>query len=222
MGAEGFRGASSLLYHRRSPSAIVRIEPVEIAGPRAGTRTSRCGRIISAPASSRSPARPRTRSRPPAAARQRRRRDRWVAAGATSPLYRDATGDELVYVHAAPPCSRACSAGWRSRAGDYVVDPGRRRRTDGWCRRPTWRCCVISATRSRRGPGAVPQRPRPAARRRAVQRARPARPGSRATARGRRGRAGARAHPRRAQRARARDPSVRRRSAGTATSTRGR
>src|ERR1700704_2915743 len=28
MGAEGFSGASTLLYHRHSPSAIVRVEPV--------------------------------------------------------------------------------------------------------------------------------------------------------------------------------------------------
>ena len=73
MGAEGFSGASSLLYHRHvarsrasSPPRRSRRRPSCRAEP------SRCSRAICAPASSRGGARPG--HRPPAAARQRRRR----------------------------------------------------------------------------------------------------------------------------------------------------
>ena len=95
VGEEGFSGPSSLLYHRHSPSAIVPIEDADVTPP-TFTPTSRCA----AP--------------PPhdeAADRAGRRGDvtsallgnddvqlSFVTVTTTSPLYRNAVGDELVYV----------------------------------------------------------------------------------------------------------------------------
>ena len=97
MGAEGFSSASSLLYHRHSPSAIVAVEPVPTPSRRARRRTSR-----SLP----------HHLRTACAAGRRRPGDRAAALlgnddvavslrrrpTGSSGLYRDATGDELVYV----------------------------------------------------------------------------------------------------------------------------
>jgi homogentisate 1,2-dioxygenase len=113
VGQEGFSSASSLLYHRHSPSAVVAIEPVELPPGAA------------APATADHPLSPR-HLRTSALA------DRggdlvtgrhtllanddvaisWVESSTSSELHRDATGDHLVYVqHGNASCSRACSAG---------------------------------------------------------------------------------------------------------------
>src|SRR3954463_9151954 len=101
MGTEGFSGASTLLYPQRPPSALVLIDPIEMHEP--------CWNLNQ-------PLRPhhfRTpelagsgQGEPSDAVRARQPllgnddvEISWVAAQATSPLYRDATGDELVYIN---------------------------------------------------------------------------------------------------------------------------
>jgi homogentisate 1,2-dioxygenase len=123
MGTEGFSGASTLLYHRRSPSAIVRIEPVETRDP--------CWHANQ-------PLRPH-HLRPRELVDQFDRPDAvgarqlllgnddveiaWVAANTTSPLYRDATGDELVYVHEGTAVLESVFGRLVVASGDYVVIP---------------------------------------------------------------------------------------------------
>jgi homogentisate 1,2-dioxygenase len=120
MGEEGFSGASSLLYHRRSPSAITAVEPVEVA---------------------RSPLTPNDPLLPwhirPAAADTlgdlvtgrrvllgnpdvticRVRADR------SSELYRNAAGDELVYMQEGQATLQSVFGQLAVEAGDYVVVP---------------------------------------------------------------------------------------------------
>ena len=111
MGVEGFSSDSSLLYHRHLPTAIVAARGLRRAGLSHRGPTSRSSRGTSAPTSS-------TRGR-------RRRR---CSAGSTcwptttcgsrtwsptepSPLYRNAIGDECVYVESRRArSSRPCSA----------------------------------------------------------------------------------------------------------------
>jgi homogentisate 1,2-dioxygenase len=123
MGTEGFSGASTLLYHRRSPSAIVRIEPVETREP--------CWHANQ-------PLRPH-HLRPKELVDTFDRRDvvgarrlllgnddveiAWVAADTTSMLYRDATGDELVYVHQGTAVLESVFGRLVVASGDYVVIP---------------------------------------------------------------------------------------------------
>src|SRR4029079_1248600 len=47
----------------------------------------------------------------------------WVAADTTSPLYRDATGDELVYVHGGTAVLESVFGRLEVASGDYVVIP---------------------------------------------------------------------------------------------------
>jgi len=123
IGAEGFSGASTLLYHRRSPSAIVRIEPVETRDPcwvanqplrphhlRTGDLVASADRTNAIDA------------RVPLLAND----DveiAWAAADTTSPLYRDATGDELVYIHDGAAVLESVFGRLAVTSGDYVVIP---------------------------------------------------------------------------------------------------
>jgi homogentisate 1,2-dioxygenase len=121
MGEEGFRGASSLLYHRRSPSAITGVDPVDVA---------------------RSPLRPnhpllpwhiRADSPAPPAADLVTGRNvllgnadltisRVTAAG-TSELYRNAAGDEVVYIQSGRARFESVFGAIAVGAGDYIVVP---------------------------------------------------------------------------------------------------
>jgi homogentisate 1,2-dioxygenase len=123
MGEEGFSGASSLLYHRHSPSAITAVSPVEM---------------------DRSPLRPNDPLLPwhlrapalPAAAsggdlvtgRQVLMGSStvticWASATASSELYRNAAGDELVYVQSGQAVMESVFGRLAVTAGDYVVIP---------------------------------------------------------------------------------------------------
>ncbi|HET9728809.1 MAG TPA: homogentisate 1,2-dioxygenase [Acidimicrobiia bacterium] len=121
IGVEGFSGPSSLLYHRRSPSAIVRIDAADVEPitwhanqplrPQ-HVRTSKLamdaldvvlGRVallgnddvcIS-----------------------------YVTATATSPLYRSAVGDELAFVHEGDAVIESVFGALAVGAGDYVIVP---------------------------------------------------------------------------------------------------
>ena len=125
MGNEGFSGASSLLYHRHSPSAILAIEPVD------------CSDAIPPTFADNQPLRPhhlRTGELP--------RLDGtdavlgrtmllgnndvtigWIVATRTSPLYRNAVGDDLVYVQSGSAVLESVFGRLATGAGDYVVVP---------------------------------------------------------------------------------------------------
>ncbi len=123
MGSAGFSGASSLLYHQNSPSAVARIDAVN--EPAIAWRANH-------------PLRPhhlRTSQLPVSAADLDAVQGRcpllgndqveiaWVVAEAPSPLYRDAMGDELIYVHSGSPTLESVFGRMVLRPGDYVVIP---------------------------------------------------------------------------------------------------
>jgi len=120
MGLEGFSGASALLYHRHSPSAITAIEAVDVQPP-----------VFE----SNMPLRPHHLRTGSLAAAGDPVTDRqpllgnddvsisWVVANATSVLYRNATGDELVYVQSGTATLESVFGRLSVHAGDYVVIP---------------------------------------------------------------------------------------------------
>jgi len=127
MGEAGFSGASSLLYHRHSPSAVIRIEPAEVPD---GTARSgalhdnqplrphhlRTGDLAIAPGTD-----PVTGRRPLLVADQVTIGH--VVADTSSGLYRDAAGDELVYVQRGAGRLDSVFGSLAVGPGDYVVIP---------------------------------------------------------------------------------------------------
>jgi homogentisate 1,2-dioxygenase len=127
MGQEGFSSRSALLYHRCSPSAITAIEAVS---PGHGGGADGGGRADH-------PVTPRhlrtgeldaagdvVTGRRPLLANDDVRIC-WVSirSGGSSPLFRDATGDELVYVQRGGGVLESVFGPVRVGAGDYVVVP---------------------------------------------------------------------------------------------------
>ncbi len=114
MGTEGFSGVSSLLYHRSSPSAIVRIDPAE-GGP--ATRHENL------------PLRPhhlRTASLPAGTSELLGNDDvrvAWSSLSASTALVRDATGDTLAFVQSGSASLDSTFGSLAVGAGDYVVIP---------------------------------------------------------------------------------------------------
>ncbi len=125
MGQQGFSSESSLLYHRHSPSALTAIEPVEFAESSA------------APATPDVPLTPRhiRTSELDSASHADLVTGRtvmlanddielsWVGARLTSPLYRNAMGDELVYVQHGRGRLESVFGALDVGPGDYVVVP---------------------------------------------------------------------------------------------------
>jgi homogentisate 1,2-dioxygenase len=120
MGHEGFAQESSLLYHLRSPSAIVAVDAVERATPEI------------APDHPLTPRHLRTGELTPGgdAVRDRKLlcanddvRIAWFAATADSELYRDAVGDQLVYVQSGTGTLESSFGALPVAPGDYVVVP---------------------------------------------------------------------------------------------------
>jgi homogentisate 1,2-dioxygenase len=122
VGTDGFSGPSALLYHRRSPSAILRVEPVAIEP------------VCWQPNQPLRPHHLRTSEVPiPSDADIVRGRRMllgneaveigFVAATTTSPLYRNAVGDELVFMHAGDAVLESVFGCLPVREGDYVVVP---------------------------------------------------------------------------------------------------
>jgi homogentisate 1,2-dioxygenase len=120
MGEEGFNGSSSLLYHLRSPSAITSVEPTTVERsplspndpllpwhlqapqlPGAGDLVT--GRHVLLGNSSVSIC--------------------WAAAIRSSALYRNAVGDEVVYLHKGRATLESVFGRIEVEAGDYVVIP---------------------------------------------------------------------------------------------------
>jgi len=122
VGEEGFSGPSSLLYHRNSPSAIMRIEQADV--------TVTTDFVANQPVS---PHHLRTTNLPagPGDAVASRIallgnddiRLSFVTATTTSPLYRNAVGDELVYIQSGHAVLESVFGRLPVRAGDYVVVP---------------------------------------------------------------------------------------------------
>jgi homogentisate 1,2-dioxygenase len=120
MGLNGFSSSSALLYHRHSPSALVSVEPVDEGRP---------------PISPDHPLVPRHLRPPDLSAGGDLVTGRRLLLGnadvaiafaratETSPLYRSALGDQLVYVHAGATRLETSFGALDVAAGDYVVVP---------------------------------------------------------------------------------------------------
>jgi homogentisate 1,2-dioxygenase len=123
MGTEGFSGPSALLYHRRSPSAIVRVEEVDARPtcwhPNQPLRPHhlRTGEIEPIAAD-----RDVTVARRPLLGNEHVEIS-WVVADTTSPLARDATGDQLFYVQSGGAVLESVFGRLPVASGDYVVLP---------------------------------------------------------------------------------------------------
>jgi homogentisate 1,2-dioxygenase len=121
MGERGFSSDSALLYHRHSPSALVAAEPASDARHTAFTaetplvpRHLRTSKLAE--------------GGDPVLGRIRLLGNddvtiSWVAARSESELYRNAVGDELVYVHSGDGVLETSFGALEVGAGDYVVVP---------------------------------------------------------------------------------------------------
>ena len=120
MGEEGFAGESSLLYHRRSPSAIVAAKDEDAAAVELLPNAPLLPRHI------RTPQLPKGGD--PVTGRQVVLGNddltlSWVAADHSSGLYRNAVGDELVYVQAGEAVVESVFGPLPVGPGDYVLVP---------------------------------------------------------------------------------------------------
>lgn len=122
MGQEGFAEESALLYHRASPSALTAIEAVD--DPRAS--------LVLGADLPLTPRHLRTGELPaggdPVLGRQVLLGNDdlllcWVAADTDSDLYRNATGDELVYVHEGDAVLETVFGALALTSGDYALIP---------------------------------------------------------------------------------------------------
>ena len=199
MGEEGFSSDSSLLYHRQHPLGDRRRARVGAARPVARPPTTRSRRGTSrhttcSTAGSNGVGR---RDRPPTAARQRRRAALLRGRRHANPAYRNAIGDECLYVESGTAdVETVFGDAARSGQGDYVLIP----RATTHRGVPTGGAPAAGlrhrGQHAHRAAEALPVPLRPAARARPVLRARPARPGRAAGRRGQR-----RRRPRQAPRA---------------------
>jgi homogentisate 1,2-dioxygenase len=120
MGEEGFSGASSLLYHLRSPSAITEVEPFSVQ------RASLSANDPLSPWHLRA-----TKLAPggdPVLGRHTLLGNEtvticWVDASSSSDLYRNAAGDELVYVQSGEATLESVFGSIQVGSGDYVSIP---------------------------------------------------------------------------------------------------
>jgi len=123
MGTDGFSGSSSLLYHRSSPSAIVRIEPAEMREPEfRDNMPLRPHHLRTSAFASDAAIGDAVLGRRPLLGN----RDvsiSYVNASGDSPLYRNATGDELIYVQSGAAVLETVFGRMAVAAGDYVVVP---------------------------------------------------------------------------------------------------
>jgi homogentisate 1,2-dioxygenase len=143
LGQGGFSSSSSLLYHRRSPSALKAIEAVAADEP--------CF-LPNMPVSPRH-LRPHTLPPPASADPVTARRYllgnadlriAWVRASQDSPLYRNARGDELAFVHRGTARLESVFGALELAAGDYVVIPAGA--THRWCLSTECDLLVVEAT----------------------------------------------------------------------------
>ena len=129
MGQEGFSDTSALLYHRNSPSALLAIEAADAAG----TAGHGCDEVLQPnhplrPHHLRTGGLPVTPATDLVLGRQLLLGNddvhlSFARATTTSPLYRDAVGDQLVYLHTGSAVLESVYGALDVRAGDYVVIP---------------------------------------------------------------------------------------------------
>jgi homogentisate 1,2-dioxygenase len=120
MGQQGFNGASSLLYHLYSPSAITGVEPVEV------TRSPLAPNDPLLPWHLRAPALPGGGD--PVTGRHVLVGNAdvticWVDAERSSELYRNALGDEVIYIQAGRITLESVFGAVDAGTGDYLVVP---------------------------------------------------------------------------------------------------
>lgn len=131
MGEEGFAGESSLLYHLSSPSALVAVEALGDDRPDLVPNRPLLPRhVVTAKVAV---------GGDPVSGRQVLLGNDdlllcWVAADADSPLYRNAVGDELVYVQSGRARLESVFGTLEVGPGDYVVVP--RATTHRWALEP--------------------------------------------------------------------------------------
>jgi homogentisate 1,2-dioxygenase len=144
MGAEGFSSDSALLYHRHLPSAITDARPW--SPPCADTVPNHPLRPwhLRLPALFPSPAGVDAVTGRRMLLANADVRIGYVVAGADSPLYRDAVGDELVYVQAGSGTLETVFGALPVHAGDYVVIP--RSATHRWRPAPELRLYVVETS----------------------------------------------------------------------------
>jgi homogentisate 1,2-dioxygenase len=149
MGTDGFSSASSLLYHRRPPTALVGAEPVPV--PDAGLAANEP--LL--------PRHLRTASLPPGGDLVTGRRallandDVTLSVARpteTSGLYRNATGDEIVYLRTGAARLESSFGVLDCREGDYVVVPTGT--THRWSPLPGDVAALVVAARGHVGPPA--------------------------------------------------------------------
>jgi len=123
VGTDGFGGASALLYHRHSPSAVVRIEPLDEANQCWHANRPLRPHHLRTPALVDATASPDVvRGGHPLLGNDDVRIS-WVHAAESSPLARDATGDQLVYVHEGAAVLESVFGALAVASGDYVLVP---------------------------------------------------------------------------------------------------
>jgi homogentisate 1,2-dioxygenase len=120
MGEEGFNGSSSLLYHRHSPSALTGVEPAHVQR---------------SPLTANNPLLPWHLRAPSLLGGGDLVTGRhlllgnadveicWAMADRTSGLYRNAVGDEVVYIQSGQPTLESVFGSLQAAAGDYVLIP---------------------------------------------------------------------------------------------------
>jgi len=124
MGEEGFSADSSLLYHRGVPSAIVDAAPWELPGQELRENRPLIPRHLRLHGLGG----PDWKAADPVTGRQlvlgnADVRISYVVAGAPSPLYRNAIGDECLYVESGAAVVETVFGVIDAREGDYVVLP---------------------------------------------------------------------------------------------------
>ena len=123
MGQEGFSSNSSLLYHRHSPSALSRIEPVDAGASPTPRPTCRSRPGTSAPRMLDGARTPTSSPVAGCCSPTTTSRSSWVEARGDSGLYRNAVGDELVYVQHGNARLDSVFGRLDVGPGDYVVVP---------------------------------------------------------------------------------------------------
>ena len=148
MGEEGFSSDSSLLYHREIPSALVDARGVGAARPADDAERAAAAATPAAARAVRAGRRRRHRrgDRPPAGARQRRRPHLLRRGREASPLYRNAVGDECVYVESGAATVETVFGAAGGPQGDYVLLP--RATTHRWVPPATSRCGRTASRRT--------------------------------------------------------------------------
>jgi homogentisate 1,2-dioxygenase len=120
VGQHGFNGASSLLYHLHSPSAITAAEPVDVARSPLAPNDPLLPWHLRAPSL--------LRGGDPVTGRHVLFGNTdvnicWVDADRSSDLYRNAIGDEVIYIQAGQMTLESVFGAVEAGTGDYLVIP---------------------------------------------------------------------------------------------------